>query len=286
MPPWRMAGSAVGLAFTKMHGLGNDFVVLDGVRAAVELDARAVRAIADRRLGVGCDQLLVVVPADEPGADLGYRVFNADGTEVEQCGNGARCVARFIHEAGLAERPDLVLATAGGRVRTRRLDGERVAVDMGVPRFAPAEIPFEADAEEEDYPLAVDDANYRIGAVSMGNPHAVLRVPDTGSAPVGALGPRIEHHPRFPRGANVGFVEIVAPDRVRLRVWERGVGETRACGTGACAAVAVGRRQGLLDGSVRVVLTGGELVIDWPGTDNPLWMTGPAATVFHGTLDG
>lgn len=281
-----MAGRTVGLAFTKMHGLGNDFVVFDGVRAAVDLDAPQVRAIADRRLGVGCDQLLVVVPAAEPGADLGYRVFNADGTEVEQCGNGARCVARFIHEAGLAQRPDLVLATLGGLVRTRRLDAERVAVDMGVPRFAPEEIPFEADAEADDYRLDVDAASHSIGAVSMGNPHAVLRVPDTATASVDTLGPRIERHPRFPRGANVGFVEILARDRVRLRVWERGVGETRACGTGACAAVAVSRRQGLLDGSVRVELIGGELVIDWPGTDNPLWMTGPATTVFQGTLAG
>ena len=267
-----------------MHGLGNDFVVVDGVAAPVRLDAALVRHIADRHRGVGCDQLLLVEPAGDPSADFAYRVFNADGGEVEQCGNGARCVARFLREHGLTGRDALTLATAGGPVRTELLADGRVAVDMGAPRFAPPEIPFVADAEAEAYTLAVDDATCSIGAVSMGNPHAVLRCADVDAAPVAELGPRIEQHPRFPRRANVGFMQLVDRARVRLRVWERGVGETAACGTGACAAAAVGRRRGLVDERVTVELAGGELVIEWAGGDNPLWMTGPAETVFHGTL--
>ncbi|NBC95010.1 MAG: diaminopimelate epimerase [Deinococcus-Thermus bacterium] len=273
----------MGIAFTKMHGLGNDFVVIDGVQARVELAADEVRRVADRRTGVGCDQVLVIEPARD-GADFGYRIFNADGGEVEQCGNGARCVARFVREHGLSTADEVRFATRGGTIRTRQLADGRVAVDMGVPRFDPASIPFVADGEADRYELDVDGRVWRLGAVSMGNPHAVLMVDDVEQAPVTTLGPAIEHHPRFPQRANVGFVQAGDRRHIRLRVWERGVGETMACGTGACAAVAVGRRQGLLDESVTVDLAGGALVIDWAGGDNPLWMTGPATTVFEGTL--
>lgn len=271
------------LAFTKMHGLGNDFVVIDGVRQSPALDPEFVRRIADRRQGVGCDQLLLVEPSRD-GADFGYRIFNADGGEVEQCGNGARCVARFVREQGLSDADGLTFATRGGPIRAELLADGRVAVDMGTPRFDPAMIPFEADAAAEVHELEVGDGVCRISAVSMGNPHAVLEVDDVASAPVTELGPLIEHHPRFPRRANVGFVQILDRDRVRLRVWERGVGETAACGTGACAAVAAGHRRNRLDDAVTVALNGGELVIDWAGGDNHLWMTGPATTVFEGTL--
>ena len=273
----------MGLSFTKMHGLGNDFVVIDGTGGAPELDAERVRWIADRRRGVGCDQLLLVEPGRD-GTDFGYRIFNADGAEVEQCGNGVRCIARFVRDRGLSDADRVTFATRGGPVSTELLADGRVAVDMGAPRFAPADIPFAAEAEAERYEIEVDGGVHEIGAVSMGNPHAVLEVDDVAAAPVAGLGPRIENHPRFPRRANAGFMQIEAPDRIRLRVWERGVGETAACGTGACAAVAVGRRWGRLDARVRVALTGGELVIDWAGGDNRLWMTGPATTVFEGTL--
>lgn len=272
-----------GLAFTKMHGLGNDFVVLDGVRQRIALDAEGVRRLADRRRGVGCDQVLVVEPA-RAGADFGYRVFNADGGEVEQCGNGARCIARFVHDSGLSEAAAITFATAGGTVRTELLAGGDVAVDMGVPRFSPADIPLQAEAEAEAYTLEVDGAEVGVGAVSLGNPHAVIGVDDVDAAPVTTLGPRIEQHPAFPRRVNVGFVQRLGRGRIRLRVWERGAGETLACGTGACAAVAVGRRRGELDERVTVALPGGELVIAWAGDDNPLWMAGPATTVFQGTL--
>lgn len=275
--------AGAGLAFTKMHGLGNDFVVLDGVRQRVALDADVVRRLADRHRGVGCDQVLVVEPAGN-GADFGYRVFNADGGEVEQCGNGARCVARFVRDTGLSEAAAITFATAGGTVRTELLAGGDVAVDMGVPRFRPPEIPLCAEAEADAYPLQADGRTITVGAVSLGNPHAVIAVDDVDAAPVTTLGPRIEHHPAFPQRANVGFVQGLAPGRIRLRVWERGAGETCACGTGACAAVAVGRRRGELAERVTVELRGGELVIAWAGDDNPLWMVGPAATVFQGTL--
>ncbi|MDZ7748207.1 MAG: diaminopimelate epimerase [Halofilum sp. (in: g-proteobacteria)] len=274
----------MGLAFTKMHGLGNDFVVIDATRAPLELDAATVRHIADRHRGVGCDQLLLVEASGDADTDFGYRVYNADGGEVEQCGNGVRCVARYLRDRGLVHGDELTLASAGGPVRARLCDDGRVAVDMGPPHFAPAAIPFTAAAEADAYALEVEGRDHTIGAVSMGNPHAVLRDDDLDTAPVTTLGPLIEYHERFPRRANVGFMQVRDRAHVRLRVWERGVGETSACGTGACAAVAVGRRQGLLDARVRVELAGGELVIEWGGADNPVWMTGAAETVFEGTL--
>ena len=271
------------LEFTKMHGLGNDFVVLDGVTAPLALDRATVRHIADRHRGVGCDQVLLIERPTGEG-DFRYRIFNPDGGEVEQCGNGARCVARFVHQRGLTAAECLTFETLGGLIHTRVLDDGRVTVDMGVPRFDPAVIPFDAPARAEHYTLEAAGETREIGAVSMGNPHAVLRVADVASAPVTVAGPEIEHHPRFPRRANVGFMQVDAPDRIRLRVWERGAGETAACGTGACAAVAVGHERGWLEARVTVQLPGGELVIDWAGGDNPLLMTGPAETAFHGTL--
>lgn len=273
-----------GRAFAKMHGLGNDFVVLDGVRVPVALDAAQAEWLADRRWGVGCDQVLLVESADAARADFRMRIFNSDGTEVEQCGNGARCVARWLSDTRLVSTDRLTLETAGGLVRTELVGSDRVSVDMGEPDFRPEVIPFDAPAPAEGYPLAVAGEHHDIGAVSIGNPHAVLRYPDADQAPLRRLGPMIEHHARFPRGANVGFMAIQARDTIRLRVWERGAGETAACGTAACAAVVVGRRCGLLDAGVTVRLDGGELVIDWAGPDNPLWMTGPTALVFHGTL--
>jgi diaminopimelate epimerase len=273
------------VSFTKMHGLGNDFVVIDAVRQSVDLPPERVRRLADRRLGVGCDQVLVVTPASGPHADFGYRIFNADGGEVEQCGNGARCFARFVRDRGLTERSEIRVETLAGVIRPRVEPDGQVTVDMGRPRFSPPEVPFLAPAEAPAYVLDVQGETLRIGVVSMGNPHAVVQVEDLAQAPVARLGPRIEGHPRFPRRVNAGFVQVVDPGHIRLRVYERGVGETLACGTGACAAVAVGRRWGLLGESVDVDLPGGRLRIRWDGGDGPVWMTGPAVTVFEGEID-
>jgi diaminopimelate epimerase len=274
----------MSLAFTKMHGLGNDFVVVDGIDGGTELDTDAIRGIADRDRGVGCDQLLLLERADSSAADARMRIFNADGGEVEQCGNGARCVAQYLWESGRLDGDRIRLATRAGVIETELLGGGWVAVAMGEPVFAPGHIPFVADAEAEAYTLEVEGRPHEIGAVSLGNPHAVLRYSDVTHAPVPSLGPLIEHHARFPNGANVGFAQHLDSQRLRLRVWERGSGETAACGTAACAAVAIGRRQDLLARQVNVTLDGGELVIAWDGPDNPLWMTGPTATVFDGSL--
>lgn len=273
-----------GLRFAKMHGLGNDFVVLDGVTRPLDLDAALIVRLADRHRGVGCDQVLLV-ERGSGGAHFHYRIFNGDGTEVEHCGNGVRCVARFVRDQGLIER-DRIRFLAGSRVlETRLLADGMVAVDMGAPDFAPASLPFVTDQDQPPYSLSVGGERVEFGAVSMGNPHAVLTVADVDTAPVPRLGPAIQRHPAFPRQVNVGFMQLADRARIRLRVWERGPGETRACGTGACAAVAVGRMRGDLDARVIVELRGGDLVIEWDGGDNPLWMTGPAETAFHGTLD-
>lgn len=273
------------LAFTKMHGLGNDFVVIDATRQPLELSAEQVRMIADRRLGVGCDQLLLVEPARDPEADFRYRIFNADGGEVEQCGNGARCFARFVRDKHLSEANPISVETRGGLIRLTLEDDGQVTVDMGVPRLEPEDIPFKATVRAPRYALAVGGQTVEIGAVSVGNPHAVLAVPNLEHAPVAQLGPLIETHSRFPNRANVGFMEIVARDRIRLRVWERGVGETLACGSGACAAVVIGRVQSRLDESVTVELRGGDLVISWAGEEHPVMMTGPATFVYEGTME-
>lgn len=271
--------------FTKMHGLGNDFVVFDGVRQTLQLTPEQVRFVADRHFGVGCDQVLLVEPPDRLGADFRYRIFNADGGEVEQCGNGARCFARFVHEEGLTDKDEVTVQTAAGLMHLSRPVNDQVTVDMGVPRLEPTEIPFEAPARSASYTLNVDGGAVQIGAVSLGNPHAVLEVEDVTTAPVAELGPLIERHPRFPLRVNVGFMEVVEPNRIRLRVFERGTGETLACGSGACAAVVVGNVQGLLGPEVRVELPGGQLMVSWPGEGDVVRMTGPAARVYEGLIE-
>lgn len=272
------------LKFTKMHGLGNDFVVLDLISQRCNLRASHVRQLADRRRGIGCDQVLVVEPPQNPDVDFRYRIFNADGREVEQCGNGARCFAKFVRDRKLTARRDIRVESGAGIIALHvRKDGQ-VDVDMGAPQFEPQQIPFNAAARAAEYPLALPDRDLRIGAVSMGNPHAVTLVDDVETADVPELGPLIEQHPDFPQQVNAGFMQVVSAGEVRLRVFERGVGETEACGSGACAAVAVGRAQGLLDERVRVHLRGGELEIYWAGENQPVIMTGPATTVFEGSV--
>lgn len=273
------------LRFVKMHGLGNDFVVLDGVRQQITLTTDQVRFLADRHFGIGCDQLLLVEPAPTPDTLLRYRIFNADGGEVEQCGNGARCFARFVRDEGLTDATTIPVMTASGRIVLHVEDNGEVTVNMGMPRLEPAEIPFEAPQRAMSYPLAVHGEMHVISAVSMGNPHAVLRVEDIDSAPVETLGPAIESHPRFPRRVNVGFMQVIAPDHIRLRVYERGAGETLACGTGACAAVVVGRLHGWLVDTVRVDLPGGRLTVHWQGEGRHVMMTGPATRVFEGRIE-
>jgi len=270
------------LRFTKMHGLGNDFVVIDGVRQRVHLTPEQVRRLADRRLGVGCDQVLIVEAPTRPDVDFRYRIFNADGGEVEQCGNGARCFVKFVRDEGLTDKREIRVETAGGIIVPVLGDDGRVTVDMGVPRFEPARIPFLADREATIHPLDVDGRAVDITAVSMGNPHAVQVVADVERAPVTTEGPTIEHHPRFPERVNAGYMEVRDRANIRLRVWERGAGETLACGTGACAAVVAGIRRGLLEREVRVETRGGVLVIAWEGPGAPVTMTGPATTVFEG----
>jgi diaminopimelate epimerase len=273
------------LRFTKMHGLGNDFVVFDGVSQRVELDPERVRHIADRHFGVGCDQVLVVEPARLPHTQFHYRIFNADGGEVEQCGNGARCFARFVRDKWLTDRDVIDVGTARGRITLYLEPGGEVRVDMGRPCLEPDEIPFDAPIRAPTYAVDVGDESVEISAVSMGNPHAVLLVGDVATAPVARVGPLLERHPRFPARVNVGFMTVRAPDRVDLRVYERGSGETLACGTGACAAVVAGRLRGLLGPRVRVRLPGGELTVAWEGEGEPVWMTGPAVSVFEGSMD-
>ena len=274
------------LKFSKMHGLGNDFVVLDGVRQKVSLSTEQIRALGDRHRGVGFDQMLLVEPAQTPGADFRYRIFNADGSEVEQCGNGARCFVRFVHDQGLTEKSAIVVETKRGIIHPRLEANGLVTVDMGAPHFAPAEIPFESETDAAEQPLVLPDgATLTIGAVSMGNPHAVTIVADVDTAPVAVQGPQIENHVRFPQRVNAGFMQVLDRHNIRLRVYERGAGETLACGTGACAAVVSGIRRGLLESPVRVQTHGGDLNIAWAGVGQPVIMTGPAVTVFTGEVE-
>ena len=273
------------LEFTKMHGLGNDFVVIDAISQPVELTPAQVRALADRHFGIGCDQLLLVEAATGPEADFRYRIFNADGGEVGQCGNGARCFMQFVQEQGLTDKTRVRVETLNGTLELTRTADGMVTVNMGVPRFAPAEIPFTAPAQDSRYSLDLGDQSVEIGVVSMGNPHAVLQVADVGTAPVAELGPRIEHHACFPERVNAGFMQILDRGTIRLRVYERGAGETLACGSGACAAAVLGQRWGELDSAVRVILNGGELVVRWSGPGNPVMMTGPATTVYQGRIE-
>jgi diaminopimelate epimerase len=273
------------LEFVKMHGLGNDFIVFDAATPDTLPSAAQLRALADRHTGIGFDQALVLAAPRRADTVVYYRIFNADGREAEQCGNGARCIAALVARR-LGRGPgELLLDSPGGLVAARiRTDG-LVSVAMGVPSFAPAALPFVAEREAPGYALEVAGETIEIGAVSIGNPHAVIRVPAVARAPVDRLGPAVENHPRFPRRTNVEFMEVVTPAHVRLRVHERGVGETRACGTGACGAVAVGRRRGWLDAEVVVEVPGGRLGVEWQHQDEPIWLTGPTATVFEGHTD-
>ncbi len=274
--------------FTKMHGTGNDFIVIDAINQAISLRAEQVRFLADRHFGIGCDQLLLVEKPTIPGAEFRYRIFNADGGEVDQCGNGARCFARFVSDNGMTESTNIPVETAAGMIYLQLEEDGQVTVDMGVPSFNPEDLPFLADEMDEDdneyHQLMVNDEKYAIGAVSVGNPHAVLLVESVDQAPVNTLGPAIEKHERFPQRVNVGFMEIMDRSRIRLRVFERGVGETLACGSGACAAVALGIHNSLLDETVNVELRGGDLTISWQGEGESLLMTGPAQTVFKGQI--
>ena len=268
-----------------MEGAGNDFVVLDATRAPFALTAAELRRLADRHFGVGCDQVLVVGPAQDARNDFGYRIFNADGGEVEQCGNGARCFVRFVHDKGLTGRREIRVETRSGVIAPRLREDGLVTVDMGVPALDPAEVPFVSDSDAVVQPLEVGGDTIAITAVSMGNPHAVQVVADVATAPVAERGALIERHPRFPARVNAGFMEVVTPRHIRLRVFERGVGETLACGTGACAAVAVGRRHGRLDATVEVELPGGKLEITWAAPGEHIWMKGPTAVSFTGRVD-
>ena len=279
------------LRFTKMHGLGNDFVVLDGIAQRVDLTPAQYRRLADRRFGVGCDQVLLVERPAHPDVDFHYRIFNADGGEVEQCGNGARCFVTFVRDKGYTQAKRIRVETAGGIIAPEVRENGEVTVDMGVPRFAPADIPFVVGNDDARHlgfnddivhPLEVAGETVAISVVSMGNPHAVQIVADIESAPVSTQGPLIECHPRFPQRVNAGYVQVMDRATIRLRVWERGAGETLACGTGACAAVVIGIRRGLIDSPVRVETRGGWLTIGWPGRGAGVMMTGPATAVFEG----
>ncbi|QLF92990.1 diaminopimelate epimerase [Pseudomonas sp. ABC1] len=272
------------LRFTKMHGIGNDFMVIDLVSQHAHIQAKHVRQWADRHTGIGFDQLLIVEPPRNPDVDFRYRIFNADGSEVEQCGNGARCFARFVLDKRLTTKRTVRVETQSGVIElTIRPDGQ-ISVDMGAPRLQPTEIPFQADREALSYPVEVQGRTVELAAVSMGNPHAVLRVEAIESAPVHELGALLEQHPRFPQRVNVGFLQVVDRHNARLRVWERGAGETQACGTGACAAAVAAIRQGWMDSPVQIELPGGRLSIEWAGAGQPVIMTGPAVRVYEGQV--
>jgi diaminopimelate epimerase len=273
------------MRFTKMHGQGNDFVVLDGVRERLSLTPAQVRFIADRHLGVGCDQLLVVERAVSKENDFRYRIFNADGGEVEQCGNGARCFARYVLDEGLTTKREIRVETASGVIQPRVEDSGRVTVDMGAPRFDPRDVPFLAPAPQLTYEVRVAGLPVEVSVLSMGNPHAVQVVEDVERAPVSTQGPLLERHPSFPQRVNAGYMQPLSRSHIALRVWERGAGETLACGTGACAAVVAGIRLGLLDEEVRVTTRGGDLIIRWPGPDAAVMMTGDAVRVFDGEIE-
>lgn len=274
------------LRFSKMQGLGNDFVVIDAIRQTVNLSPENVRFLADRHFGVGCDQLLLVESAQQPEVDFRYRIFNADGGEVEQCGNGARCFVRFVHEQGLADKTEIRVETRSGVIQPRLEADGLVSVNMGIPELVAARVPFQASEEAVAHDLTLPTGDVvSITAVSMGNPHAVQVVTDLDQAPVLTQGPAIESHPRFPARVNAGFMQVVTPQHIRLRVYERGAGETLACGTGACAAVVAGVLRGHLQSPVQVDTRGGSLHIAWEGEGAPVWMTGPAVTVFTGEIE-
>lgn len=273
------------IRFTKMHGLGNDFVMIDAISQKISMTPERARKLADRHFGIGCDQVLVVEPPVSAEADFRYRIFNHDGTEVENCGNGARCFAVFVRQRKLTGKRLIRAETAGGLLILKVLPDNRVTVDMGVPRLDPQQIPFQAQQQEITYSLPLRDATLQISAVSMGNPHAVTVVDDVVNYDVTGIGAEVERHPAFPRKVNAGFMQVLNSREVKVRVFERGVGETLACGTGACAAVVAGRLRQLLEREVTVHLPGGDLTIRWDGENKPVLMTGPATTVFHGQVN-
>ena len=273
------------LKFTKMHGAGNDFVVIDGVRQEIYLTPEQLRLLADRHFGIGCDQILIVKRSNNKEADFRYLIFNADGGEVEQCGNGARCFVRFVHDHKLTSKREIVVETKSGLISPRLEEDGRVTVNMGAPIFEAARIPFDSNSDAVIQPLEVNGVTVQITAVSMGNPHAVQVVADIEHAPVATLGPLIESHPRFPKRVNAGFMQVLDRAHIKLRVYERGSGETMSCGTGACAAVVSGIQRGLLDNKVQVATHGGVLTIAWAGEGAPVIMTGPAITVFEGEIN-
>lgn len=274
------------IPFTKMQGLGNDFVVFDATREPIVITPEQAAWISDRRFGIGCDQILLLEPAPSESVDFGYRILNSDGSESGQCGNGARCIAVFARDNGLIDKDILRVQTITGRMQLNMLPGGEIRVDMGVPVFTPAKIPFSADTRASRYVLQVDDYGaIEFGAVSMGNPHAVIQTENVDQAPVATLGPLVEAHPRFPERVNTGFMQVVSKNAIRLRVFERGAGETLACGSGACAAAVVGQMQGLLAEDVIVSLPGGDLRVEWAGEGEPVYMTGPATSVFRGEID-
>jgi diaminopimelate epimerase len=273
------------IQFSKMHGLGNDFVVVDGVTQKVFFNAETLKRLGDRHFGIGFDQLLLVEPPYDPDLDFHYRIFNADGSEVQQCGNGARCFARFVSLKGLTNKDRIAVSTVSGRIVLQLEDNDQVTVNMGVPEFEPAKVPFRALKAEKLYLLRVAEQTVMCGVVSMGNPHCVLEVPNVKTAPVETLGPKLESFDRFPERINVGFMEVVSANEINLRVFERGAGETLACGTGACAAVVIGIQQEKLQGRVKVNLPGGSLYIAWNGPGTPVYMTGPAEHVFDGQIE-
>ncbi len=272
------------IRFTKMHGLGNDFVVIDAVSQQIDMTATLARRLADRHRGIGCDQILLIEPPPTPNVDFQYRIFNADGSEVAQCGNGARCFAKFVWDQKLTGKKHIRVQTSAGVLELRFTDSQRISVSMGAPMFEPRDIPFTAEKRAQLYPLEIDGDTYMIAALSIGNPHAVLQVDSVAAAPVAVLGPQIETHARFPERVNAGFMEITSRQQIKLRVYERGAGETQACGSGACAAVVAGIQQDLLESPVTVNLVGGNLDISWTGEGQPVTMTGSATTVFQGRI--
>lgn len=277
--------SMATLQFSKMHGLGNDFVMLNGIDQQISLKSEQVRFLADRHLGIGCDQLLLVEAYDGDEADFRYRIFNADGGEVEQCGNGARCFAHFVRDQGLTTKTTIPVMTRGGKITLSVEANNQITVDMGIPEFDPPKIPFISSKLQTLYNVELEHQTVELAALSMGNPHGVLLVDDVDHAPVETLGPQLEVHPVFPERANIGFMQYVSPQHIRLRVFERDVAETLACGSGACAAVVAGRIQGLLSEQVQVDLPGGQLKISWRGDQHPVLMTGPTQHVFSGTIE-
>ncbi|MFZ2727029.1 MAG: diaminopimelate epimerase [Methylococcaceae bacterium] len=271
--------------FTKMHGLGNDFMVIDAINQLINLTAEQIRFLADRHFGIGFDQLLLVEKATSETADFTYRIFNADGSEVAQCGNGARCFARFVRDKGLSDKAEIRVDTHAGQLLLSFTEDDLITVNMGVPRHNPEQIPLVAEQEGLYYSVEIDGVAQGFGAVSMGNPHAVLVVDDVLNAPVAQWGKFLESHALFPERANIGFMQVIDRDNIKLRVFERGCGETLACGSGACGAVVVGIEQGLLNNTVKAQLTGGSLVINWAGRGYPVLMSGAAVLVFEGTIE-